>query len=91
MEYKMKVQIYGKPQCPYCDKAKGLAERLGHEYTYYQLGVDFEMDFIAKEFPTARTFPQIKIIKVENEGHPQWETKTEEKIGGYTEYEQLTK
>jgi glutaredoxin len=89
MEHKMIVEIFGKEQCPFCDKAKGLAEREGHNYTYRQLGLDFEFPEFMEKFPTARTFPQIIIIKVENEGHPQWETKTEEKIGGYTEYELL--
>ena len=45
------VEIFGKDNCPFCDKAKGLAEREGHEYTYQRLGEHFEMDFIAKEFP----------------------------------------
>ena len=30
----MIVEIYGKEQCPFCDKAKNLAERMGHDYTY---------------------------------------------------------
>lgn len=71
----MKVEIYSKPNCPFCVQAKGLAEREGHEYTYQRLGEHFEMDFIAKEFPEARTFPQIKV----NGNY----------CGGYTEYETL--
>ena len=59
MECKMIVEIYGKEQCPFCDKAKGLAEREGHEYTYMQLGLDFEFPDFMEKFPTARTFPQI--------------------------------
>ena len=41
------IEIYGKPQCPFCDRAKALCEQKGYEYTYKQ------------KFPTARTFPQI--------------------------------
>ena len=73
----MIVEIYGKEQCPFCTKAKGLAEREGHEFTYKQLGVDFEFPEIMETFPSARTFPQIVV-----DG---------EKVGGYTEYEALVK
>ena len=40
------IEIYGKPQCPFCDRAKALCEQKGYEYTYKQLGVDFDRDFI---------------------------------------------
>lgn len=53
------VEIWGKDNCPYCDKAKALAERTGHDVIYKKLGQHFEMGFIAEEFPEARTFPQI--------------------------------
>ena len=61
MEHKMIVEIFGKEQCPFCDKAKGLAEREGHNYTYRQLGLDFEFPHFMEKFPTARTFPQIRV------------------------------
>jgi len=77
----MKIEIYGKTQCPYCDMAKRLAERVCkeseqqlHTYNYYQLGTDFQREFILEEFPGARTFPQIKI-----DG---------KNIGGYTDFEE---
>ena len=64
----MKIDIYGKTQCPYCDMAKRLAQKVCreseqglHTYNYHQLGVDFEREFVLEEFPGARTFPQIKI------------------------------
>ena len=68
----MKVEIYSKPQCPYCDMAKKLAESNGHELTYKMLDEDFTREQLFEVFPTARTFPQIIV-----DG---------EKIGGYTEY-----
>jgi len=71
----MKVEIYSKPQCPYCDMAKKLAESKGHELTYRMLDEDFTREQLFEVFPTARTFPQIIV-----DG---------EKIGGYTEYKAL--
>ena len=84
-----KVKNYGKEQCPYCVKAKNLAEREGNDYSYHQLGIDFEFPEFMDKFPGARTFPQITIIEMENEGHPVFEVGEEKSIGGYTEYEEL--
>ena len=42
----MKVEIYSKPQCPYCDMAKALAEREGHDLTVKMLDVDFDREVL---------------------------------------------
>ena len=69
----MMIEIYGKTFCPYCDKTKALCEREGLEYSYKELDKDFTREEFFNIFPTARTFPQIKI-----DGND---------IGGYTELE----
>ena len=71
----MKVEIYSKPQCPFCVQAKALAEREGAELTYKMLDEDFDRETLMETFPGARTFPQIIV-----DG---------EKIGGFTEYKAL--
>jgi len=71
----MKVEIYSKPQCPYCDMAKRLAEQKGYDLTYKMLNEDFDRETLMETFPGARTFPQIIV-----DG---------EKIGGYTEFKAL--
>lgn len=71
----MIVEIYGKDNCPYCEMAKKLAVKEGHEMTYKKLGTDFDGLEMFETFPGARTFPQIIV-----DG---------EKIGGYTEFEKL--
>ena len=35
------IEIYGKPQCPYCDMAQALCNQKGVEYKYKSLGTDF--------------------------------------------------
>jgi len=65
------IEIYGKPACPFCDKAKTLCEMKGLEYTYKSLGTDYTKEELLECFPNARTVPQIKV-----DG---------ECIGGYTE------
>ena len=71
----MKVEIYSKPQCPFCVQAKALAEREGYELTYKMLDEDFDRETLMKTFPGARTFPQIIV--------------DDEKIGGFTEFKAL--
>ena len=65
------IEIYSKPQCPYCVKAKNLCEREGYEYSYKMLDEDFTREELFEQFPGARTFPQIRM-----DG---------ENIGGYTD------
>ena len=55
------IEIYGKPSCPSCMKAKTLCETRGLKFEYYQLDTDFTKEELFEQFPTARTFPQIKI------------------------------
>ena len=57
----MSIEIWGKPACPSCMKAKQLCETRKLAYTYKELGKDFEREQVFEEFPTARTFPQIKV------------------------------
>ena len=55
------IEIYSKPACPYCVKAKALCEQNGYEFKYYMLDEDFTREKKKKKFPTARTFPQITV------------------------------
>lgn len=63
------IEIWGKPLCPYCDKAKELCESRNLEYVYKQLGTDFDRDQVLEAFPDARTFPQIKVYNTNIGGY----------------------
>ena len=76
------IYIWGKPQCPFCEKAKALLDSRQIAYEYKQLGVDFEREEILAEFPAARTFPQIVINGMKIGGYEQLSTYLEET--GYT-------
>ena len=67
------IEIWAKPQCPFCDKAENLCKQKNLEYKKYMLDVDFTREQMFKKFPSARTFPQITI--------------NGELVGGYTEFE----
>ena len=67
------IEIYGKPMCPFCDKAKALCEQKGLDYTYKSLGTDYQVNDLLEMFPGAKTVPQIVI--------------SGNKIGGYDKFE----
>ena len=67
----MKVEIYSKTNCIFCDKAK---MRLANENPkIHMLDQDYTREDFFKKFPNAKTFPQIII--------------NGESIGGYHELE----
>lgn len=63
------ITIYGKPMCPFCDRAKQFCEQNGLNYVYKSLGTDYTKEELLETFPGARTVPQIIV--------------GENKIGGY--------
>ena len=71
------IEIWSKPQCPFCDRAVQRCEMKGLEFKKYMIDVDYSREDLLEKFPNARTFPQITMDSVY--------------IGGYTELEaQLT-
>ena len=68
----MSIEIWGKPMCPSCTKAKQLCETRGFNFVYKELGKDFEREQVFEEFPTARTFPQIKVNGTSVGGYEQF-------------------
>ena len=68
----LKVEIYSKESCPFCVKAKALAERENLDFDYYMLNEDFTREELFEKFPTARTFPQITV--------------DDKSIGGYDDF-----
>ena len=76
----MKIEIYSKDQCPFCDMAIHKAQAMIQErsdisYKVYNFGVDFGREQMMEKFPTARTFPQIVV--------------NDENIGGWKEFQEI--
>ena len=67
----MKIEIYSKHNCVFCDKAKSRLKK--HNPKILMLDEDFNREDFFSKFPNARTFPQIII--------------NEEQVGGYSELE----
>lgn len=68
----MKVEIFSKDDCGYCTMAIQEATAKELDFEVKKLGVDFDREQLLEQFPTARTFPQIRIDGVA--------------IGGFTEF-----
>ena len=53
------IEIWSKPACPYCVRAKNLCEQKGYEYKYYMIDEDFTREEFIAEFGEGSTFPQV--------------------------------
>jgi glutaredoxin 3 len=70
----MNVEIYTKPDCPYCTQAKQLLRDKQIPFTEHKLNEDFTREILLEKFPEARKFPVVVL-----DGF---------RIGGYTELRQ---
>lgn len=57
----MQVEIYSKPNCPFCVKAKRLCELRQVPYEEFVVGTDITRENLLAIFPGAKTVPQIKV------------------------------
>lgn len=67
----MKVIVWSKYHCPYCDQAKALLKQKGIEFEERKIGDGYTKEELLEAVPTARTVPQILF--------------GEKLIGGYTD------
>ena len=71
----MKVTIYSKDNCSFCDRAISLAESRDLDVNVLKLDKDFTIEQLKEWFPSAKSFPQV-IVDDEN-------------IGGFKEFQAL--
>lgn len=57
----MRISIYSKDDCIYCDRARELLKNLGKEFIEYKLNKDFSRNVLKEVFPNAKTFPVVTI------------------------------
>lgn len=61
----MKITVYGKPNCQWCEAAKNLLERKGWAYTYHNL---FELPHNEAQnvigFSGMKTIPIVKVDEI---------------------------
>lgn len=78
-ELNIKYIVYGKTNCPFCEKAKSLLEKLNVQFDYLILDKDYTREELLELAPDAKTVPQIWQDINGNLFH----------IGGYTELKEL--
>lgn len=58
----MKIEIWSKENCSYCDQAKRWFARKGFEFVEYKIGHNgITREMLLERVPSARTVPQIFI------------------------------
>lgn len=55
------IEIWGRDNCGYCEAARELCEIRNYKFRYYRLGEHFTREELLEMFPTAKTYPQIKV------------------------------
>jgi glutaredoxin 3 len=55
------VEIYTKPNCGYCVKAKQLLALAKIPYVEHRLDVDFTREMLLEKYPEAKTYPVVVI------------------------------
>ena len=55
----MRVTIYTKRDCTYCDHTKTLLEKNSISYNNFILDEDFTREFLLELYPSAKSFPVI--------------------------------
>lgn len=57
----MKVVVWSKYHCPYCDQAKALLKQKGIPFEEKKIGDGWTKEELLEDVPSARTVPQIII------------------------------
>jgi len=71
----MKVVVWSKDNCPYCDQAKALLKQKNIDFEERRIGSGWSKEQLLEHIPMARTVPQIVI--------------NGDVIGGFTDLQKL--
>ena len=55
------IEIYTKPDCPYCNKAKQLLRTTNQQFNEFKLNVDFTREILLEKYPNAKTYPVVVV------------------------------
>ena len=56
------IEIWSKPQCPFCDKAENLCKLKNFEYKKYMLDVDFTREQMFENFLQQEHFHKLLLM-----------------------------
>ena len=91
----MKVEIYSKSHCPFCEKAKHWFDSHGYEYTETKMDNEEERLAFYQRVPNAKSVPQIfiddKLIGTYDDFMKVADTFVKRKGGGLMEFSETYK
>lgn len=88
------IKIYGKDNCPWCQKTKEFLDSKGTPYQYLTLNVDYMREELLREIPEAKTLPQVVVDGVPIGGYPELVNRWEQihgQVSGNQEFLQESK
>lgn len=56
------VSVYGKPNCPFCDRAKQLLDEHNVPYMYYDVSDESHLARLKELHPSVNTVPQVFML-----------------------------
>ena len=68
------IEIWGKPACPSCTKAKALCESRQYKYVYKELGKDFDREEVFKYFLQQEPSRKLLLEEIKQEAMNKWLT-----------------
>ena len=74
------VEVWTKPDCPYCVKAKQLLSIKNIPFTEFKLNEDFTRETLLDKFPNAKTYPVIVIDGFHIGGYSQLDERLNEEF-----------
>ena len=77
------IKIYGNSRCPWCDKAKELAERYEMKYQYLNVDEEANIKELKENFPEVKTIPQIFMDDHHIGGYQEFVQEIENTMGNY--------
>lgn len=72
------VELYTKPDCPYCTRAKQLLKTFNIPFNEQLLGREFTREILLEKFPYAKSYPLVVIDGFHIGGYSQLEEKINE-------------
>ena len=79
------IEVYGKPNCVWCDAAKKLLDERSVSYKYHSLGEDYDLNFIVENFPGVKTVPIVVALGFRIGGFEELKMYLEETSGGHAD------
>jgi glutaredoxin len=80
------INIYGKQNCNWCDRAKATLTERSIPFSYYSVGEDVGIDFILEKFPGVKTVPIVEINGKHIGGYEDLKQYLEETSGGHADH-----